>query len=47
MLSATSHSPGGSKAPPKDRDDEIRKRIERSRRRFGKEPRRTPIEPIG
>jgi hypothetical protein len=34
-------------APPKDRDIEIRKHIERSRRRFGKEPRRTPIEPIG
>src|SRR6516164_670877 len=33
-------------APPKDRDFEIRKHIERSRIRFGKEPRRTPIEPI-
>ena len=33
-------------APPKDRDVEIRKMIEKSRARFGKEPRRTPIEPI-
>ncbi|HSE62795.1 MAG TPA: DUF2277 domain-containing protein [Thermoanaerobaculia bacterium] len=33
-------------APPKDRDVEIRKMIERSRVRFGKEPRRTPIDPI-
>jgi len=33
-------------APPRDRDVEIRKHIERSRRRFGKEPTRTPIEPI-
>ena len=33
-------------APPKDRDVEIRKLIERSRVRFGKEPRRTPIDPI-
>ncbi len=33
-------------APPKDRDVEIRKMIERSRERFGKEPRRTPIDPI-
>ncbi|HTY42314.1 MAG TPA: DUF2277 domain-containing protein [Thermoanaerobaculia bacterium] len=33
-------------APPKDRDVEIRKHIERSRRRFGKEPKRTPIGPI-
>jgi hypothetical protein len=33
-------------APPKDRDVEIRKMIERSRIRFGKEPRRTPIDPI-
>jgi|SRR5215831_9602221 len=32
--------------PPKDREAEIRKHIERSRIRFGKEPRRTPIEPI-
>jgi hypothetical protein len=32
-------------APPKDRDVEIRKMIERSRVRFGKEPRRTPIDP--
>ena len=34
-------------APPKDRNVEIRKHIERSRSRFGKEPRRTPIDPIG
>jgi len=33
-------------APPKDRDVEIRKMIEKSRIRFGKEPRRTPIDPI-
>lgn len=33
-------------APPKDRDVEIQKMIERSRARFGKEPRRTPIDPI-
>ena len=33
-------------APPKDRDVEIRKHIERSRLRFGKEPKRTPIDPI-
>jgi hypothetical protein len=33
-------------APPKDRDVEIRKLIERSRERFGKEPRRTPIDPV-
>ena len=33
-------------APPKDRDVEIRKLIDRSRLRFGKEPRRTPIEPV-
>ena len=33
-------------APPKDRDVEIRKMIEKSRERFGKEPRRTPIDPI-
>jgi len=33
-------------APPKDRDVEIRKMIERSRARFGKEPKRTPIDPI-
>ena len=33
-------------APPKDRDIEIRKHIERSRLRFGREPKRTPIEPI-
>ena len=30
-------------AQPKDRDVEIRKLIERSRVRFGKEPKRTPI----
>ncbi len=34
-------------APPKDRDVEIRKHIERSRIRFGKEPKRTPIDPVG
>jgi hypothetical protein len=34
-------------APPKDREVEIRKHIERSRMRFGKEPKRTPIEPLG
>jgi hypothetical protein len=33
-------------APPKDRDVEIQKHIERSRLRFGKEPKRTPIEPL-
>ena len=33
-------------APPKDRDVEIRKMIEKSRARFGNEPRRTPIDPI-
>jgi hypothetical protein len=33
-------------APPKDRDVEIRKMIDRSRVRFGKEPRRTPIDPV-
>ncbi len=33
-------------APPKDRDVEIRKLIDRSRVRFGKEPKRTPIDPI-
>jgi hypothetical protein len=33
-------------APPKDRGVEIRKHIERSRKRFGKEPKRTPIDPI-
>jgi hypothetical protein len=33
-------------APPRDRDVEIRKHIEKSRLRFGKEPKRTPIEPI-
>jgi len=34
-------------APPKDRNVEIAKHIERSRIRFGKEPKRTPIDPIG
>lgn len=34
-------------APPRDRNVEIQKHIERSRIRFGKEPRRTPIDPIG
>ena len=33
-------------SPPRDREVEIRKMIERSRVRFGKEPRRTPIDPI-
>jgi len=33
-------------ASPKDRAVEIQKHIERSRKRFGKEPRRTPIDPI-
>ena len=33
-------------APPRDRDVEIRKHIEKSRIRFGKEPKRTPIDPI-
>src|SRR3984893_3954114 len=33
-------------AAPKDRDVEIRRLIERSRVRFGKEPRRTPIDPV-
>jgi hypothetical protein len=33
-------------APPKDRDVEIRKHVEKSRLRFGKEPKRTPIGPI-
>ena len=33
-------------AAPKDRDVEIRRLIERSRMRFGKEPKRTPIDPI-
>ncbi len=33
-------------APAKDRDVEIRKHIERSRLRFGKEPKHTPIGPI-
>ena len=33
-------------APPRDRDVEIKKHIERSRLRFGKEPKRTPIDPF-
>jgi hypothetical protein len=33
-------------SPPKDREVEIRKLIERSRARFGKEPKRTPIDPL-
>ena len=33
-------------APPKDRDVEIRKMIEKSRARFGKESKRTPIDLI-
>jgi hypothetical protein len=33
-------------AEPKDRDVEIAKHIEKSRVRFGKEPKRTPIDPI-
>jgi hypothetical protein len=33
-------------APAKDRDVEIKKHVERSRLRFGKEPKRTPIGPI-
>ena len=32
---------------PKDCNVEIQNQIERSRIRFGKEPRRTPIDPIG
>ena len=34
-------------APPRDRHVEIQKHIERSRIRFGKEPKRTPIDPVG
>jgi hypothetical protein len=34
-------------ASPRDRNVEIRKHIERSRIRFGREPKRTPIDPIG
>ena len=34
-------------AAPRDRNVEIRKHIERSRIRFGREPKRTPIDPIG
>jgi hypothetical protein len=33
-------------APPKDRDVEIARMIEKSRIRFGKAPKRTPIDPI-
>ena len=33
-------------SPAKDRDVEMRKHIERSRIRFGKEPKRTPFEPL-
>jgi hypothetical protein len=33
-------------APPRDRGVEIRKHIERSRLRFGKEPKRAPIDPL-
>ena len=33
-------------AAPKNREVEIRKHVERSRQRFGKEPKRTPIGPI-
>jgi hypothetical protein len=33
-------------APPRDRDVEIRKHVERSRLRFGREPKHTPIGPI-
>src|SRR5580765_4507842 len=36
----------GTTAAPKDRAVEIRKHIERSRLRFGKEPKRTPIDPF-
>ncbi|MBA2356513.1 MAG: DUF2277 domain-containing protein [Acidobacteria bacterium] len=32
-------------APPKERGVEIKKMMERSRQRFGKEPTRTPIDP--
>jgi hypothetical protein len=31
-------------APPKDREVERRKHIEKSRERFGKEPKRTPMD---
>jgi hypothetical protein len=34
-------------ATARDRNVEIQKHIERSRIRFGKEPKRTPIDPIG
>jgi hypothetical protein len=33
-------------APKRDRQVEIRKHIEKSRKRFGKEPKRTPIDPF-
>ena len=33
-------------AEPKDRDVEIAKHIAKSRARFGREPKRTPIDPI-
>ncbi|MEO8587014.1 MAG: DUF2277 domain-containing protein [Acidobacteriota bacterium] len=33
-------------APPRDREVEIKKHIERSRIRFGKEPKRAPIDPF-
>jgi len=33
-------------APPRDRDVEIRKHVEKSRLRFGREPKTTPIGPI-
>ena len=33
-------------APARDRDVEIRKHVEKSRIRFGREPKRTPIDPI-
>jgi hypothetical protein len=33
-------------AAPRDREVEIRKHIERSRLRFAKEPKRTPIDPF-
>lgn len=34
------------KSPPKDRNVEIKKMIERSLLRFGNEPKRTPIDPL-
>jgi hypothetical protein len=33
-------------APPKDREVEIRKHVEKSRLRFGRQPKTTPIGPI-